>query len=375
MLCTSKEEYDNFDVSLMKAKKLHGGAYSCKIRANDDNLLVQTGLMKYIGGIKKYIKEKTVNLTTKDEDTVDLLEYIVTDMLTKLDDKVHGLIFSDKTELEKQAMLIPYMKENNDMREINVNSSLKSSGETSTVFYNNEEEQIDIDELDDKQSKGDVICIFHIKNIIFTSSAIKVVIFVTQVLSLEEPEMMTKNLFKLSKKPKVEESKSKVEEQKSKVEEQKPKEDESKAEDVIKMDIQESKNKSVDEGEKKEIESKGEEVKIEISEIEKESNKETKVKTKKDGMEEVNLKIEDESEALELTDHKKVYREIYLNAMKEAKELQEQAIKAYLRAKKINNDYLLDEEMSDMSDMESLIDTDDESYFTTDESDYESDDE
>ena len=75
-------------------------------------------------------------------------------------------------------------------------------------------------------------------------------------------------------------------------------------------------------------------------------------KNRDNGLQEIELDIEDLEEPLVLKDQSLIYLEIYKAARKKAKDLRQNALHAYLEAKKIKTKYRLDEldELDDRDD-------------------------
>ena len=86
-----------------------------------------------------------------------------------------------------------------------------------------------------------------------------------------------------------------------------------------------------------------------VKDLEKINNSDNEIP---DSLEEINLEI-DESEPLKLKNPNEVYLDIYRNARERAKHAKNEAIKAYLEAKRIKELYLLD--VVDSSDDDSDI--------------------
>ena len=105
----------------------------------------------------------------------------------------------------------------------------------------------------------------------------------------------------------------------------------------------------------KEIEVKNENEKLESNTLDKNN--------KLNALDEIILEIPKEDDSIKLKDQHQVYLDIYRQAREKAKKARQEAIKAYLTAKKIKQQYLLDEvETSDDEWDEEEVDLGENSY-------------
>ena len=100
---------------------------------------------------------------------------------------------------------------------------------------------------------------------------------------------------------------------------------------------------------------------VNLDDLEKDAEP-VKTESKKDELEEVNLTF-DEEDAITLKNPNEIYLDIYRQAREKAKKAKQEAIKAYLEAKRIKELYML--EIVDSSEDES--DSDEESVDEEDE--------
>ena len=131
--------------------------------------------------------------------------------------------------------------------------------------------------------------------------------------------------------------------------------------DSVEEDISttENKEKVVEKNEIEEFTNNVEEVNLD--DLEKDAEP-VKTESKKDELEEVNLTF-DEEDAITLKNPNEIYLDIYRQAREKAKKAKQEAIKAYLEAKRIKELYML--EIVDSSEDES--DSDEESGDEEDE--------
>jgi hypothetical protein len=91
-----------------------------------------------------------------------------------------------------------------------------------------------------------------------------------------------------------------------------------------------------------------------LNDIREKKNKSLEKNTQINDLNEITLEIsDDKADILKLKNPNDVYMEIYKKSLKKAKEAKKKAIKAYLEAKKIKEEYILNDlDSSDGEDLE-----------------------
>ena len=393
---------------LYTPKSTQGGGYHAKIKLTNDNLLLQTPRIKIKNGFHKTGKRLYCDLLINREH----LEFI--NYLKKIEQTVINLVynkgndwFSSKPSYddisERWTSMFKIYKNINTLVRTLVEKNEKN---VELKVWDENQKEISYEDLNEDD---DVICIFHISNIRFSSTSFQIDIILKQMMRfkkknenkclikgmntafldinnklnhLEDLENTDKNSTietTDSENEYTDEDDEEDEDDEDEYDEDDEDEDEDDQEeydedeytdedegdeydeeedDDNNEDISnnvlmvEKKEKVVDNEIKKDIEK--EEVINEINEVKKKNNENNLEKSLKD-LEEVDLNIDNNLDIKKLKKPKDVYIGIYNKALAKAREAKKMAIKEYLNAKNIKKQYLLDDvESSDGEDLETF---------------------
>jgi hypothetical protein len=350
-------------VKIKTPKALQGGTYCANLVINDRPVIIQTPKCKTKNGIHKTAKQIYCDLLMN-KDHSSFLEWLET-----FQERVKSLIlenssnwFHDDTSLDE----IEY-NWNNSIRTRKdyylIRSFVhkpKGINKISLQIYDTDENQLNIDQV--KNDKN-VICILEIVGLKFSSNSFHLEICLRQMMVINEKPLFNKCLIKLE---------SKLENGEN-IEEKPPLKSEIKTEEKLENNINHHEEKEdlndkiinnlVDttntEEEKyikeHEVQLKEEETKIEYNE--KNRSIENPLENT-NNLEEIELNVQDDN-PIKLREAREVYLDIYNVAREKAKKIKNQAIKAYLEAKRIKELYMLD-----IDDSSSEEDDEDEELFS-----------
>jgi len=343
-------------IKIKTPKALQGGTYCANLVINEGPLIIQTPKCKTKNGIHKTAKQIYCDLLMN-KDHSDFLEWLET-----LQERVKSLIlensskwFHDETSLDE----IEY-NWNNSIRTRKdcylIRSFVhkpKGINKISLQIYDTDENQLNIDQV--KNDKN-VICILEIVGLKFSSNSFHLEICLRQMMVINEKPLFNKCLIKLDSKlengeniekknvlPTEIKTDEKIETNIKHIEENTHQEefvDTNNLVDTVKTteenDIEDQ------EVQLKEEEPKKEEPKKEIIEnnIKKKEIIEKPLE-KSNNLEEIELKVQDDN-PIKLKEAREVYLDIYNVAREKAKKAKNEAIKAYLEAKRIKELYMLD---------------------------------
>ena len=346
-------------VKIKTPKALQGGTYCANLVINEGPVIIQTPKCKTKNGIHKTAKQIYCDLLMN-KDHSEFLEWLET-----FQERVKSLIlensskwFHDDTSLDE----IEY-NWNNSIRTRKdyylIRSFVhkpKGINKISLQIYDTDENQLNIEQV--KNDKK-VICILEIVGLKFSSNSFHLEICLRQMMVINEKPLFNKCLIKLNSKNQngenlgnkiVLETEIKTEE---KVENNiKHIEENTKKEDLNNKNI----NNLVDTDIiNKEEENDKEEQEYEVQLIKEEVKKETELSEnnvkkkeiiekpleKSNNLEEIELNVQDD-EPIQLKEAREVYLDIYNVAREKAKKAKNEAIKAYLEAKRIKELYMLD---------------------------------
>ena len=372
-------------IKIKTPKALQGGTYCANLVINEGPLIIQTPKCKTKNGIHKTAKQIYCDLLMN-KDHSEFLEWLET-----LQERVKSLIlensskwFHDETSLDE----IEY-NWNNSIRTRKdcylIRSFVhkpKGINKISLQIYDTDENQLNIDQV--KNDKN-VICILEIVGLKFSSNSFHLEICLRQMMVINEKPLFNKCLIKLDSKlengeniekknvlPTEIKTDEKIETNIKHIEENTHQEefvDTNNLVDTVKTteenDIEDQKVQLKEEEPKKEEpkkeEPKKEEPKKEIIEnnIKKKEIIEKPLE-KSNNLEEIELKVQDDN-PIKLKEAREVYLDIYNVAREKAKKAKNEAIKAYLEAKRIKELYMLDiddsssEEEDDVDEEEELF--------------------
>ena len=400
---SSMVDFDFSNISLKNPKPIQGGSFLSSIKYKNNPLIIQTPKIKTKKGITQTNKHVYTDLVFENEDS-DFIDWI-----ESLQDNVRDIILSKSEIWFHEPVTL-------DEIEYNWNNSLRSYKQTKqllrTFIHKNKGISSNVLKIYDVDYKtkhvnditGDtsIICILEITGLKFSSTSFQLDFCLRQVMILEDKPIFNEPLIKIStekvsikkvgeknvsfdKKP--EEITLETNEELDKnleIVKQVSQEEEVLHENLEKVDtkivkdvsenlvISEDKieNENINELNKVEsvdvsnneilkFKNNVEEVNLDDLEKEQEQNKEEK---NKDELQEVDLTF-DEEDAITLKNPNEIYLDIYRQAREKAKKAKQEAIKAYLEAKRIKELYML--EIVDSSDEDS--DSEEESDDAEDE--------
>lgn len=409
------QNYPFDKIEVKNLKPLQGGTFLAKLQIEDDPIIIQTPKCKTKHGIHKTSKVTYCDLLL-DNDT-DFLNNI-----KKLEERVRGLIFdnSDKWFSDEMSLDDIEYHWNSITRDYKTKKLLrtyvqknKRNNKSILQIYDENEEEISEETLN---SESDIICIFEISGLKFSSQSFYLEAILRQVMVFKKKEIFKKCLIRVGSKKtntSVENTKPIDDKQIVEVEEiteeneeindneeemsdggeddknkeeniedandggeeepfviEKPQNLESTEEIVVNPSIDKTElnntintdsttvNNLVDKEENYET---SKTVEFSISEKEEEidnvKNENTiDINNNLDELEEIDLNIdENEKEAIILKEPNEVYLDIYKAARLKAKQAKADAIKAYLEAKKIKKLYMLDDIDSSSEEDEDVV--------------------
>lgn len=370
MIHLNKDSLDNVKFNLLPAKKVGPGIYSSKIRVTNDEeqheLVIQTPICKINGGLINIdIDSKMTQLICPNNTLKEMLDTVVENVLQKIPDNVLRLVYNDENMTQdKRFNMLDTVYEHDELGNtiLNVHCPVNSNGLNVSV-YNHKQEEIDYTDLTEKQSKGDMLTILNVKELLFTTHSFKLIIFVNQILCLTEPEkkkfMFLQTDMKTDMKTDMTTDNQQVILTNNDVV----------TNDVVTNDISSVNNIVEDTNSNTNDEPIIEDVTITVDIPQDLDNENTEnninlvITDISNSEKEVSIPVDEEP--IILRDRKKLYREMFEQFLKEAVEYQEKAVKSYLQAKKIKDEFFeddeeLDELLSDV-DLEDFEDSEDDS--------------
>ena len=396
-LLSTDENYPFHSIKLLNPKPLQGGTYLSKIECNENPIIFQTPKCKTKKGITQTEKKVYCDLlfTVNDE--------LFINWLNMFSEKVRRLILQKKDIwfLEEDDMTLEDIEYNwiDSIKSYKKNYLLrtfitkkKNIIDTIKVYSDRQEELV----LQDIDNESNLITILEVVGLKFSATSFHLEFNLRQIMVLTNKPVFDKCLIKLNNKSELKPLKEEEEEVEEVVkDEEVVKEEENvKDEEVEKLVASEKleddninvallpiterkrleKQYYEEEVVKKEVlddiklnnetnedDNSSQEKKININneqhkdeknkEIEVEDeNKDVKLESntldknnKLNDLDEFILEIPQEDDSMKLKDQHQVYLDIYRQAREKAKKARQEAIKAYLTAKKIKQQYLLDE--------------------------------
>jgi len=344
-------------VKIKTPKALQGGTYCANLEINEGPVIIQTPKCKTKNGIHKTAKQIYCDLLMNKDHT----EFL--DWLETFQERVKNLILENSSNWFHEPTSL-------DEIEYNWNNSIrtrkdyylirsfihkpKGINKISLQIYDTDENQLNIDQV--KNDKN-VICILEVIGLKFSSNSFHLEICLRQMMVINEKPLFNKCLIKLDSKIKNGENNeinNSCKEKKEGILENNQEKDSVNSEssnilvdintttDIEENNVEENNVEEKDEDEIQPSEKIKEEEDLEFS---KNNIKEQEVIEKPlentNNLEEIELNIQDD-EPIQLKEAREVYLDIYNAARKKAKKAKNEAIKAYLEAKRIKELYMLD---------------------------------
>ena len=389
------ENYPFDKIEIKTPKALQGGTYCANLELENKPIIIQTPKCKTKNGIHKTAKHIYCDLLMNRDNQ----EFI--DWLDKFQERVRELILENSSKWFHESPTIDEIEYNwnNSSRIYKTSNYLvrsfvhktKGINKISLQIFDTDENQLDIDEVDNEKK---VICILEIIGLKFSSNSFHLEICLRQMMVINEKPIFNKCLIKFNNKvQKKEENLEKdvtsnivdkvdnnkeislmnTEEVKTETETEAEAEVEVEEETVVE-EVEEKAGADIDiVQELKELEklkkvtiddniietTEEESIKNENNTEEEEKNNlddakitepiennqnesnETPSLEKNNDLEEIELFVPEE-EPIKLKEPSEVYLDIYKQAREKAKRAKNEAIKAYLEAKRIKELYMLD---------------------------------
>tara|TARA_Y100000389_G_scaffold42548_1_gene37252 strand:+ start:517 stop:1596 length:1080 start_codon:yes stop_codon:yes gene_type:complete len=333
---------ETFDeLVLHTPKAIQGGnAFVANISLRDSPLLFQTPKCKSKKGVHTTNKQIYTDLLFTDHD------YTFLNWLQKMEKTVRRLIYEkretwfggdDDDELTLEDIEYNWMESVKNYKKKYLlrtyfPKNIKSYTRSVSVYDNDENELT----LDDIGAGSNLITILEVGGLKFSPTYFNLELNVRQVMVIKDKEIFNKCLIKLNSKT--------------------LKEDENYKQNVDTDSVTDSveSNDSLDDYKDETIEEEDEKEKVladkinvvKVKDIEETNGRNSNTLVKIDNsseISEIKLEIPDDKTKVELKKPNEVYLEIYKKAREKAKEARLVAIKAYLTAKEIKKQYLLDE--------------------------------
>ena len=377
------KNYPFDDIKIKTPKALQGGTYCANLLLNDTPLLIQTPKCKTKNGVHKTKNQIYCDLVL----TQDHTEFI--DWFDNLQSKVRELILQNSSNWFHESPTLDEIEYNwNDSirtrREYYLLRSFvhktKGVNKVALQIFDTDENQLNMEDVDNEKN---VVCILEIIGLKFSSNSFHLEIGLRQLMVINEKPIFDKCLIKLNSNKKngeklesnekklVLENNEKEVIEPEKIEDNEDKEDEPVLtetevneavlenlvdnEEVVSTEEVLEKPKEVEKAEEvSQIEENEKVLEKEVQQPIQEIVKEEVAKSleKNNDLEEIELDISEE-EPMKLKNPQEVYLDIYKQAREKAKKAKNEAIKAYLEAKRIKELYMLDIVDSSSSDEES----------------------
>lgn len=367
------ENYPFDKIEIKTPKALQGGTYCANLELENNPIIIQTPKCKTKNGIHKTAKHIYCDLLMNRDNQ----KFI--DWLDTFQERIRELILENSSKWFHES---PTMDEieynwNNSSRVYKTSNYLvrsfvhktKGINKISLQIFDTDENQLDIDDVDNEKK---VICILEIIGLKFSSNSFHLEICLRQMMVINEKPIFNKCLIKFNNKVEKKEENLEEEDATSNIVD---KVDDNKK--ISSVDTEEAKTEAEVHVEVEEVEEEMEKLKkttlddsiIETTEeesIKNENNTEEQEKNniddtkitepiknnqnestepasleKNNDLEEIELFVAEE-EPIKLKEPSEVYLDIYRQAREKAKKAKNEAIKAYLEAKRIKELYMLD---------------------------------
>ena len=387
-LLNPTKDYPFDDITIKTPRALQGGTFCANLEINEGPILIQTPKCKTKSGIHKTAKQLYCDLLFFEEDE----EFI--DWLEKFQVKIQDLIYDNNSkwfheELSKDDIEYHW---NNSLRTYKKKQLLrtfihkeKRLNKLKLQIYDTDENELTANDLTPEKK---IISIIEFVGLKFSSQSFHLDICLRQIMIINEKPIFNKCLIKINNPSKkilkvlddtqsvIQNTESTVQDETDEPEPAVQDDQEPAVQDDQELAVQDDQepvvqDESVVKKDTKEIENEENENKVVEKEtiddksLEKTVNneissvveKELKNKSleKTNDLEEIELNI-DNIDTIKLKEPNEVYLDIYKAAREKAKKAKNEAIKAYLEAKKIKELYMLD-----------IIDSSDEEYEDSEE--------
>tara|TARA_B100000927_G_scaffold286522_1_gene278144 strand:- start:1198 stop:2433 length:1236 start_codon:yes stop_codon:yes gene_type:complete len=395
-------DFDFSNISLKNPKPVQGGSFLSSIKFNNNPLIIQTPKIKTKKGITQTNKHVYTDLVFENEDNdftdwiENLQENVRQNILSKSEVWFHEPVTLDEIEYNWNNSLRSY-KQSKQLLRTFIHKNKGISSNVLKIYDVNYKTK----HINDIKSDTSIICILEVTGLKFSSTSFQLDFCLRQVMILEDKPIFNEPLIKIS----TEKVSPKKNGEKNISFNDKPEEITLETPDELTENLENVQQESQDDSELNEVTIKTDEnlekVDNENKDINKnleisENNIENEVKQNdvslneiskfeneaeevnlddlekqaepievsknKNELEEVNLTF-DEEDAITLKNPNEIYLDIYRQAREKAKKAKQEAIKAYLEAKRIKELYML--EIVDSSEDES--DSEEESDDAEDE--------
>ena len=380
--------FDFSNISLKNPKPIQGGSFLSSIKNNNDALIIQTPKIKTKKGITQTNKHIYTDLVFENEHSefvewIENLQENVRDIiLAKSENWFHEPVTLDEIEYNWNDSFRTYKQTKQLLRTfIHKNKGISSN---LLKIYDSDYKSKHINDI---KSETTIICILEISGLKFSSTSFQLDFCLRQVMVLEDKPIFNKPLIKFSNekvsKENIGEKNVKFEKNPEEITLENNNEIVNNLESVVQdkqveevvdnssnnltenlektQEIQVDNSKNLVEvkndlkiedqvnenNEISEFTDKVKEVNLDDLEKEEQSNQSDK---NNDELQEVDLTF-DEEDAITLKNPNEIYLDIYRQAREKAKKAKQEAIKAYLEAKRIKELYML--EIVDSSEDES----------------------
>lgn len=401
---SNMEDFDFSSISLKNPKPVQGGSFLSHVKHNNNALVIQTPKIKTKKGITQTNKHVYTDLVFENDNNefvewVENLEERVRNIiLEKSETWFHEPVTLDEIEYNWNSSLRTYKQTKQLLRTF----IHKSKGISSNVLkiydadYNTKH-------INDITGDTSIICILEIIGLKFSSTSFQLDFCLRQAMLLEDKPIFNEPLIKISTKKVLTEKNGEknvsflekteeitLEKLEEVVENLENVSQDVQAEDEI-VDVSlnsindletpdlveevpqellvEKQEDVVETDKTNEPKNEIQEFNNEISEVNLDNLEKdiesTEEETQKDELEEVNLTF-DEKDAITLKKPNEIYLDIYRQAREKAKKAKQDAIKAYLEAKRIKELYMLEivDSSEDEVDSDSSEESDDDELFS-----------
>ena len=384
---TNMMNFDFSNISLKNPKPIQGGSFLSSIKNNNNALIIQTPKIKTKKGITHTNKHVYTDLVFENDDDTfiewveNLQERVRNIILEKSENWFHEPVTLDEIEYNWNNSLRTYKQTKQLLRTF----IHKNKGISSNVLkiYDSDYKTKHVNDITNETS---IICILEVIGLKFSNTSFQLDFCLRQVMILDDHPIFNEPLIKISTKKVANKNvgeknvlfkESEVENEITleKLETIKPENLESVNQDLDPLDLSNNIAKDLEKVEKLStdlsnnsvqsdnisLSNEVDSVNDKISQFTKEVNevnlddlekKAEPLETKKDSneLQEVNLTF-DEEDKITLKNPNEIYLDIYRQAREKAKKAKQEAIKAYLEAKRIKELYML--EIVDSSEDES----------------------
>ena len=361
------ENYPFDKVEIKTPKALQGGTYCANLELENNPIIIQTPKCKTKNGIHKTAKHIYCDLLMNRDNQ----KFI--DWLDKFQERVRELILENSSKWFHESPTLDEIEYNwnNSSRIYKTSNYLvrsfvhktKGINKISLQIFDTDENQLDIDDVDNEKK---VICILEIIGLKFSSNSFHLEICLRQMMVINEKPIFNKCLIKFNNKIQKEENLEKditsnivdnvddnkislMDTEETEVKEEEETDDEPKVEKSKKVTIDNNVVEAIEEESMENENNTEEQEKNNIEDtkitesIENNQNESKDIPSleKNNDLEEIELFIGEE-EPIKLKEPSEVYLDIYKQAREKAKKAKNEAIKAYLEAKRIKELYMLD---------------------------------